>query len=73
MTPRLRTDEDMVTEQPLRSTDEGKVKLDFRGLIRIILVLSSLSLSLFTLIRISIERYMTEWMTLSGKVQRQVL
>ena len=29
MTPRLRTEEEMVIEQPLRSTDEGKVKLDF--------------------------------------------
>ena len=51
MTPRLRTEEEMVTEQPLRSTDEGKVKLDLRELIRIISVLSSLSFNLFTVIQ----------------------
>ena len=39
MTPRLRTEEEMVIEQPLRSTDEGKVKLDLGELIRIISVL----------------------------------
>ena len=38
----------MVIEQPLRSTDEGKVKLDLGELIRIIWVLSSLSFNLFT-------------------------
>ena len=40
MTPKLRTEEDMVIEQPLRSTDEGKGKLDLGELIRIISVLS---------------------------------
>ena len=40
--------EDMVTEHPLRSTDKGKDKMDFGGLIRI---LPSLSFSLFTLIQ----------------------
>ena len=65
MTPRLRTEEDMVTEQPLRLTDEGKVKLDLRELIRIISVLSSLSFNLSS--RISFERCMTEWTTLSWK------
>ena len=34
-------------KQPLRSTDEGKVKLDLEELIRIISVLSSLSFNLF--------------------------
>ena len=29
MTRRLRAEEEMVIEQPLRSTDEGKVKLDW--------------------------------------------
>ena len=38
----------MVTEQLLRSTDEGKVKLDLGELIRIISVLSSLSFNLLT-------------------------
>ena len=51
MTPRLRTEEDMVIEQPLRSTDEGKVKLDLGELITIISVLSSLSFNLFTVIQ----------------------
>ena len=51
MTPRLRTEEEMVTEQSLRSTDEGKVKLDLGELIRIISVLSSLSFNLFTVIQ----------------------
>ena len=51
MTPRLRTEEDMVIEQPLRSTDEGKVRLDLGELIRIISVLSSLSFHLFTVIQ----------------------
>ena len=51
MTPRLRTDEEMVIEQPLSSTDEGKVKLDLGELIRIISVLSSLSFNLFTVIQ----------------------
>ena len=51
MTPRLRTEEEMVIEQPLRSTDEGKVKLDLGELIRIISVLSSLSFNLFTVIQ----------------------
>ena len=41
----------MVIEQPLRSTDEGKVKLDLGELIRIILVLSLLSFNLFTVIQ----------------------
>ena len=41
----------MVTEQPLRSTDEDKDKVDFGGLIRIISILSSLSFSLYTLIQ----------------------
>ena len=51
VTPRLRTEEYMVIEQPLRSTDEGKVKLDLEELIRIISVLSSLSSSLLIVIQ----------------------
>ena len=51
MTPNLRTEEDMGTEWPLGSTDEGKDKMDLGGLIRIISVLSSFSFNLFTLIR----------------------
>ena len=51
MTPRLRTEEDVVIEQPLRSTDKGKIKLDLGELIRIISVLSSLSFDLFTVIQ----------------------
>ena len=41
----------MVIEQPLRSTDDGRVKLDLGELIRIISVLSSLSFNLFTVIQ----------------------
>ena len=61
----------MVTEQPLRSTDEGKVKLDLGELSRIIPVLSSLSFNLSS--RISFERCMTEWTIQSWKFQRLVL
>ena len=51
VTPRLWAEEDRVTEQPLKSTDKGKDKMDSRGLIKIISVLSSMSFSLFTLIQ----------------------
>ena len=62
----------MVIEQSRRSTDTGKDKMDLGELIRIILVLPSLSFNLYSS-GISFERYMTEWTTPSWKVQRQVL
>ena len=51
VTPRLRTEEHMVIEQPLRSTDDGKDKMDLGGIFRIISVLSSLSFNFLTLIQ----------------------
>ena len=60
-------------ERPLRSTDEGKVKLDLAGLIRNISVLFSLSFNVLHSSRILVESCMIEWQTLSWKVQRRVL
>ena len=51
VTPRLRTEKDIVIEQPLRSTVDGKDKVDFGGLIKIISDLYSLSFNSSTLIQ----------------------